>query len=157
MTPKAFLIGGDWVSSTQSREVKNPYTHESIGSYFQAGPEQVEQAFQSAHEAFCRNRELTPAARAVFLGEVAAVIKRRSQEFLDMLTREAGKPITSAEAEVARAQHTFLFAASECRQPNGELIALDGSEWGKKHAGSVRRFPIGVIFGITPFNFPLNL
>jgi acyl-CoA reductase-like NAD-dependent aldehyde dehydrogenase len=157
MTPKAFLIGGDWVSSTQSCEVKNPYTHESIGSYFQAGPEQVEQAFQSAHEAFCRNRELTPAARAVFLGEVAAVIKRRSQEFLDMLIREAGKPITSAEAEVARAQHTFLFAASECRQPNGELIALDGSEWGKKHAGSVRRFPIGVIFGITPFNFPLNL
>jgi acyl-CoA reductase-like NAD-dependent aldehyde dehydrogenase len=157
MTPKAFFIGGDWVSSGQSFEVKNPYTHELIGSYFQAGPEQVEEAFQSSHEAFGRNRELTPAARALFLGEVASVIKRRSQEFLDLLVREAGKPLTLAEAEVARAQYTFLFAASECRQPSGELIALDGSEWGKKHLGSVRRLPIGVIFGITPFNFPLNL
>src|SRR6266481_5894806 len=157
MTPKAFFIGGEWVSSPQSSEIKNPYTHEPVGSYFQAGPEQVEQAFQSAHEAFKRNRELTPAARALFLAEVAAVIKRRSQEFVDLLIREAGKPVTQAEAEVARAQYTFLFAASECRQPDGELIALDGSEWGKKHTGSVRRLPIGVIFGITPFNFPLNL
>jgi acyl-CoA reductase-like NAD-dependent aldehyde dehydrogenase len=157
MTPKAFFIGGNWVSSAQSCEVKNPYTHEPIGSYFQADSEQVEQAFQSAHEAFLRNRELTPAARALFLGEVAAVIKRRSQEFVDLLIQEAGKPVTLAEAEVARAQHTFLFASSECRQSHGELIALDGSEWGKKHSGSVRRFPIGVIFGITPFNFPLNL
>ena len=157
MTPKAFFIGGDRVSSTQSCEVKSPYTHELIGSYFQAGPEQVEEAFQSAHEAFLRNRELTPAARALFLGEVASVIKRRSQEFIDLLVQEAGKPVVSAEAEVARAQYTFLFAASECRQANGELIALDGSEWGKEHVGSVRRFPIGVIFGITPFNFPLNL
>jgi acyl-CoA reductase-like NAD-dependent aldehyde dehydrogenase len=157
MTSKPFFIGGDWVSSAQSCEVRAPYTHQTIGSYFQAGAEQVEQAFQSAHEAFLHNRELTPAARALFLNEVAAVIKRRSQEFLDLLVREAGKPLTSAEAEVARAQYTFLFAASECRQPNGELIALDGSEWGKKHTGSVRRLPIGVIFGITPFNFPLNL
>ena len=52
MTPKAFLIGGDWVSSTQSFEIKNPYTHEPVGSYFQAAPEQVERPFQSAHEAF---------------------------------------------------------------------------------------------------------
>jgi hypothetical protein len=37
MTPKAFLVGGDWVSST-------PYTHEPVGSYFQAAPEQVEQS-----------------------------------------------------------------------------------------------------------------
>jgi acyl-CoA reductase-like NAD-dependent aldehyde dehydrogenase len=63
VTPKAFLIGGGWVSSDQSSEIKNPYTHELVGSYFQAGAEQVEQAFQSAHEAFLRNRELTPAAR----------------------------------------------------------------------------------------------
>jgi NAD-dependent aldehyde dehydrogenases len=157
MTPKAFLIGGDWVSSAQSVEIKNPYSHEPVGSYFQAGPEQVEQAFQSAHEAFERNRELTPAARSLFLGQVAAVIKRRSQEFVDLLIREAGKPVIQAETEVGRAQSTFLFAAAECLQPNGELIALDGSEWGKKHAGSVHRLPIGVIFGITPFNFPLNL
>src|SRR5882757_7543918 len=157
MTPKAFFIGGDWLSSAQSSEIKNPYTHELVGSYFQAGAEQVEQAFQSAHEAFLRNRELTPAARALFLGEVATVIKRRSQELVDLLIREAGKPVTQAETEVARVQSTFLFASSECRQPRGELIALDGSEWGKNHSGTVCRLPIGVIFGITPFNFPLNL
>ena len=157
MTSKPFLIGGKWVTSTQFCEVKAPYTHEAIGSYFQADREQVDQAFQSAHEAFLRNRDLTPAARALFLGEIASVIKRRRQEFVDLLIQEAGKPLTSAEMEVARAEYTFLFAAAECRQPNGELLALDGSEWGKKHSGSVHRLPLGVIFGITPFNFPLNL
>jgi acyl-CoA reductase-like NAD-dependent aldehyde dehydrogenase len=91
-----------------------------VGSYFQADPEQVEQAFQAAHEAFERNCELTPAARSRFLSEVAAVSKRRSQEFVDLLIREAGKPVTQAKTEVARAQSTFLFAASECLQPNGD-------------------------------------
>ena len=109
MTPKAFFIGGDWVSSDQSSEIKNPYTHELVGRYFQAGAEQVEKAFQSTHEAFLRNRELTPAARARFLGEVATVIKRRSQEFIDLLIGEAGKPVTQAETEVARAQIYLSF------------------------------------------------
>src|SRR6266481_5514316 len=156
MTPKAFFIGGEWVSSPQSSEIKNPYTHEPVGSYFQASPEQVEQAFQSAHEAFKRNRELTPAARALFLGEVAAVIKRRSQEFVDLLIREAGKPVTQAEAEVARAQYTFLFAASECRQPDGELIALDGSEWGKKHTFFFYRLPLPPRFTLFPYTTLLH-
>src|SRR5260370_34984871 len=110
MTPKAFFIGGDWVSSAQSSEIKNPYTHELVGSYFQAGPEQVEQAFQSAPEAFERNRELTPAARALFLSEVAAVIKGRSPEFVSLLVREAGEPVTHGAADVARAHYTFLSA-----------------------------------------------
>jgi acyl-CoA reductase-like NAD-dependent aldehyde dehydrogenase len=157
MTSKPFFIGGKWVSSAQSCEVKAPYTHETIGSYFQADREQVEQAFQSAHEAFLRNRQLGPSDRAKFLTEAATVIKRRHQEFVDLLIQEAGKPLGAAETEVARAEYTFLFAAAECRQPNGELVAVDGSEWGKKHSGSVRRVPLGVIFGITPFNFPLNL
>src|SRR5258708_11616164 len=100
MTPKAFFIGGEWVSSPQSSEIKNPYTHELVGSYFQAGPEQVEQAFQSAHEAFERNRALTPAARALFLSEVAAVIKRPSQEFVDLLITEVCTPGNLAAAEV---------------------------------------------------------
>src|SRR5258708_39817002 len=109
MTPKAFFIGGEWVSPPQSSEIKNPYPHELVGSYFQAGPEQVEQAFQSAHEAFERNRELTPAARALFLSEVAAVIKRRRPGFRDPLVREGGKPGTPAVAEGGARQYTFLF------------------------------------------------
>jgi acyl-CoA reductase-like NAD-dependent aldehyde dehydrogenase len=157
MTSKPFLVGGKWVSSAQSCEVRAPYTHETIGSYYQADREQVDQAFQSAHEAFLRNRQLSPSDRAQFLTEAAAVIKRRSRDFVDLLIQEAGKPVVAAETEVARAEYTFIFAAAECRQPNGEVVALDGSEWGKKHSGSVRRLPLGVIFGITPFNFPLNL
>jgi acyl-CoA reductase-like NAD-dependent aldehyde dehydrogenase len=157
MTSKPFFVGGKWVSSAQSCEVKAPYSHETIGSYFQADREQVERAFQSAHEAFLRNRQLGPSDRAKFLTEAASVIKRRNREFVDLLVQEAGKPLGAAETEVARAEYTFLFAAAECRQPNGELVAVDGSEWGKKHSGSVQRVPLGVIFGITPFNFPLNL
>jgi len=52
---------------------------------------------------------------------------------------------------------TFRFAAQLALADEGHGIAMDGSPQGVGHFGLVRRFPMGVIFGITPFNFPLNL
>src|SRR4026209_3047999 len=70
---------------------------------------------------------------------------------------EAGKPITFAEAEVARAIMTFTAAAEEARRQHGEALDMDAFSSGQGHFGLTRRFPLGVIYGITPFNFPLNL
>src|SRR4026209_50350 len=70
---------------------------------------------------------------------------------------EAGKPITFAEAEVARAIMTFTAAAEEARRQHGEALDMDAFSSGQGHFGMTRRFPLGVIYGISPFNFPLNL
>jgi glyceraldehyde-3-phosphate dehydrogenase (NADP+) len=74
-----------------------------------------------------------------------------------MMALEAGKPIRTARAEVARAVFTFKFAAEESTRIYGEYLPLDALEAGKDRWGIVRRYPLGPIAAITPFNFPLNL
>jgi glyceraldehyde-3-phosphate dehydrogenase (NADP+) len=74
-----------------------------------------------------------------------------------IMTGEAGKPITDARREVARAVQTFTIAAEEAKRIPGEVIPLDWTPGMDSHLGILRRVPIGPVLGITPFNFPLNL
>src|SRR6201998_3273643 len=70
---------------------------------------------------------------------------------------EAGKPIRAARTEAERAIFTFNVAAEESTRIYGEVLPLDWQEFTAGRWGMVRRFPLGPIAGITPFNFPLNL
>jgi len=71
--------------------------------------------------------------------------------------KEAGKPIRFAKGEVDRAILTFTIAAEEAKRISGEVIPLDLNKASEGRFGITRRFPIGPIIGISPFNFPLNL
>ena len=73
------------------------------------------------------------------------------------MAQEAGKPIKAARTEVERAIFTFTVAAEESTRIYGEYLPLDWQEFTAGRWGIVRRFPLGPIAGITPFNFPLNL
>ena len=73
------------------------------------------------------------------------------------MAQEAGKPIKASRTEVERAIFTFNVAAEESTRIYGEYIPLDWQEFTAGRWGLVRRFPLGPIAGITPFNFPLNL
>ena len=73
------------------------------------------------------------------------------------MAQEAGKPIKAARTEVERAIFTFNVAAEESTRIYGEYLPLDWQEFTAGRWGIVRRFPLGPIAGITPFNFPLNL
>jgi len=74
-----------------------------------------------------------------------------------MLCVEAGKPIADARGEVKRMIITFELAAEEATRLYGEFQPLDISEKSSGYSGIVRRFPVGTISMISPFNFPLNL
>jgi glyceraldehyde-3-phosphate dehydrogenase (NADP+) len=73
------------------------------------------------------------------------------------IATEAGKPIRDAEVETDRGVFTLKTAAEEAKRLEGEVIALDLMPSSKGRSAIVRRFPIGPIAGISPFNFPLNL
>lgn len=73
------------------------------------------------------------------------------------LAQEAGKPIKAARIEVDRAIFTFNVAAEESTRIYGEFLPLDWQEFTAGRWGIVRRFPLGPVAGITPFNFPINL
>jgi glyceraldehyde-3-phosphate dehydrogenase (NADP+) len=91
------------------------------------------------------------------LRRVAEGIAKRKEEFSRTLCQEAGKPIKAARTEVERAIFTFSVAAEESTRIYGEYLPLDWQEYTAGRWGIVKRFPIGPIAGITPFNFPLNL
>ncbi|HLQ52581.1 MAG TPA: aldehyde dehydrogenase family protein, partial [Terriglobales bacterium] len=81
----------------------------------------------------------------------------RHEEFARSIALESGKPIKTARAEVDRAVFTFTVASEEAARIGGEYLPLDLQELAAQRWGIVRRFPVGAIAAITPFNFPLNL
>ena len=87
----------------------------------------------------------------------AAEVARRREELAQTIVEEAGKPLSLARVEAERCAETFAEAARVARSPHGELLDLEGFPSGAGRIGLLRRFPVGVVVGITPFNFPLNL
>ena len=157
MNPKPLYLNGRHASSELTQDLTNPWDGSSLGSICLAGPEQVEEAVASAHSVFQTTRKMSADARAVVLENIAALIAGRRQDFVSTIVSESGKPVTFAEAETERARLTFRFAAALALSDDGHGISMDASAPGAGHFGMVKRFPMGVILGITPFNFPLNL
>ena len=155
--PPQLLIDNQWVSTAERLPVVNPFTGEEFASAPLGNREHVAAAIAAAHAAFPKVRATPAHARARLLSKVAALIEQRRDEFVETIIAEAGKPVAFAEAEVARAMMTFTIAAEEARRQHGELLDMDALPSGEGHFGLARRFPIGVIAAITPFNFPLNL
>ncbi len=102
-------------------------------------------------------REVPRYEVAEALRRVADYIKLRREDFARTIAAESGKPIVTARGEVDRGVSTFVFASEEARRFAGEIVPVDTQALGGGRAGWVERVPRGVIFGITPFNFPLNL
>ena len=73
------------------------------------------------------------------------------------MSRETGKAIKDAKAEVVRSQDTLLLSAEEAIRIQGEQVPLDGTAMGAGKLALLLRFPVGVVAGITPFNAPFNL
>jgi glyceraldehyde-3-phosphate dehydrogenase (NADP+) len=154
---KPFYLDGRWLETKTSESVYNPWSGEKLAEVCTGSAEDVERAVASAHSAFQKTRKIPAFERAEKLTAICDLLAKRRQEFVDVIVSEAGKPVSFAEAEVDRARLTFQFAAAQVLADPGHGINMDASKPGAGHFGLVRRFPIGVILGITPFNFPLNL
>ena len=150
-------LAGDFVEAGTPLEVRDPATDELVATTFQAGAEELERATAAAVEAFDETRRLASFERRDALAHVAACIERDADELASLLSRESGKPIKDARGEVARGALTFRTAAEEALRINGEWLPLDWSAANRGRHGIVRRYPIGPVAGISPFNFPLNL
>lgn len=150
------LIDGDWKETSERFEIRNP--HGGIaGATFLAGPDEIEEAVQSAVRGFEVMSSLPTYKRADLLRSITEKLKERKEDFARTITLESGKPIKDSRAEVERAIMTFTIASEETKRLNGETIPLDLNQVSEGRVGIVQRFPIGPVLGITPFNFPLNL
>jgi glyceraldehyde-3-phosphate dehydrogenase (NADP+) len=155
--PHPIFLAGRWVDSPDVLEISNPASGEPAGRTFHATEEQYEEAVTAAGRAFEVTRTLPAYERGAILRSISAGIKARREELGRLITLESGKPIRDTLVEVDRATLTFRLGAEEAERMYGETIPLDLMPASKGRIGVTRRFPIGPVAGISPFNFPLNL
>jgi len=152
-----FLLDGRWMQDGEPFDVLSPFNRVVAGTAYRATAHHLEAAIVAAQRAFNVTRHIPAHERHRILQAVANGIARRHDEFSTTMALEAGKPIQAARAEVERAVLTFTVAAEESARIGGEWIPLDRTPAGAGRAAIVRRFPVGPVAAITPFNFPLNL
>ena len=154
---QGFYLQGKWIEEGTPVEIRAPYDGTPLAEVFQATREHAEQAIQAAVRAFGTTRKLPAFERQRVLRSIAQHITSRKEEFARTLAQEAGKPLKAARTEIERAIFTFTVAAEETTRIHGEYLSLDWQQFTSGRWGIVKRFPIGPVAGITPFNFPLNL
>ena len=152
-----FLLNGKWETRGKLLEIRSPYDQSVVGTVTQAGQADAEQAIAAAVRAFEVTKKLPAYERQRVLRTVSHRISERRDELARVMSLEAGKPMKAARAEVERAVFTFSIAAEESTRIFGEWLPMDLQEFTAGRWGMVRRYPVGGISAITPFNFPLNL
>jgi acyl-CoA reductase-like NAD-dependent aldehyde dehydrogenase len=166
-----------------TEKILSPFDGRVIGEMPVATAEDVENAILRSQQAFQKMRKLPRFVRADILQRTAELLRQRSDEFVQTIAAEAGKPIYDARGEVSRAIFNLTNAAAEARRFGGEEVPLDvdagvfeyqttdsqgrpvalaeldstALNRMRRRIGIARRFPIGPILAIAPFNFPLNL
>jgi len=154
---QGFYLSGKWLEEGTPVEIRAPYDGTPLAQIFQGTREHAERAIQGAVRAFGSTRRLPAFERQRVLRSIAQHITSRKEEFARTLAQEAGKPLKAARIEVERGIFTFTVAAEETTRIPGEYLSLDWQQFTAGRWGIVRRFPLGPVAGITPFNFPLNL
>ncbi len=157
VTSKGFFLDGKFIEAGDLVEIHSPYDSSVVGQVFQAQREHAEAAIAAAVKAFGTTRRLPAFERQRVLRQVAATITARKEEFARTMALESGKPLKAARTEVERGIFTFAVAAEESTRIYGEYLPLDWQQFTAGRWGIVKRFPLGPVAGITPFNFPLNL
>lgn len=137
--------------------VRAPWDGRVVAEVAELSAEGIEHALAAAARAREAGRALSTAARRAACEALASGLERRSDELVQALVDEAGKPRALARVEVARGVGTLRLCAAELLRPDAIAPALDLDDASRGFTGSWRRVPAGIVAAISPFNFPLNL
>ncbi len=150
-------LGGKWIDRKDKIRVENPYDKSLVGRVAMASRADFVKAIELAHRSFDQTRNLPSYKREEVCLQIAEGLEKNTEKFARMMSLEVGKALKDARGEVARAVQVFKLSAEEAKRVGGEIMDLDWTPGTEQRMGLIRRFPIGVIAGIAPFNFPLNL
>lgn len=143
-------IGGNAASADNQIEVRNPATGQVFAVVPDAGAAELEAAITAARAAFPAWRAAPWAERAAIINRIGETIAANAAELAAMLTREQGKPAEQAQFEVMAAAQ-WCQATATLTLPDREIVAGPG------RSQVTRYMPIGVVAGISPWNFPVVL
>jgi malonate-semialdehyde dehydrogenase (acetylating)/methylmalonate-semialdehyde dehydrogenase len=147
------FIGGDVVAghSGRSAPVYNPTTGEVAAQVALASSSEVRGAVQSAKAAVPRWAATTPLRRARILNQFLHILEQRLDTLAEVINAEHGKVISDAKGEIQRGMEVVEFATAAPQLLKGEVTENVGT---RVDSHSLRQ-PLGVVAGITPFNFPV--
>ncbi|RMH38683.1 MAG: NAD-dependent succinate-semialdehyde dehydrogenase [Gammaproteobacteria bacterium] len=143
-------INGRWVKSESKFPVINPATEQVVTALYEVTMEQAETAITSAEEAFRHWSQTTAQERSDILRRWYELLLTHIDALAELLTKEQGKPVGEAKAEIRYGADYIRWYSEECRRLYGETIP--GPTQNKRII--VLRQPIGVTAAITPWNFP---
>ena len=148
--PYLMTIDGKSVAANRQLEAFNPATKEVIASFPDASQEQLDEAVASARNAF-RIWSGTPLAdRQHAVAAIGQAITENAEDLMALLTREQGKPRAGAEWEI-------LGSAAWCAEIAKQSLPDEAVEETDDRRVITRFSPLGVVGGITPWNFPVLL
>jgi len=157
MKTSKIYVAGQFRESEKTVEVRNPYNNKLVGVACTGSEKDLDDAIDAAEKAFNTIKTLPSYKRYEALMFISNSLSNEKQRLAEILAGEAAKPIKLALGEIDRAAETFRIAAEESLRLPKEYISLDRTSAGKGKEGLVKYFPAGIVAGISPFNFPMNL
>lgn len=157
MEKENFLIKNKFDSSNEIIKIINPYNSEVVKQVYKTNSDHINESLDYLSVVFQKYKKTPAYKKAELLQKITEKLKNRKEEFANLLTLETGKPIKLSLIEVERAIFTFQTGAEESRRIVGETIQLDQLKGSEEKFGIIKKFPLGVILAITPWNFPINL
>ncbi|GAB2570453.1 CoA-acylating methylmalonate-semialdehyde dehydrogenase [Gracilibacillus alcaliphilus] len=147
------FINGEWVESRAEHyeNVYNPATQEVLAQVPISTTEDFEEAAQKAQEAQDKWKKVSVSKRARILFKYQNLLLDHQEELATLITKENGKSYTEALGEVGRGIENVEFAAGAPSLMMGDSLATIASNI----EAANYRYPVGVVGGIAPFNFPM--
>jgi acyl-CoA reductase-like NAD-dependent aldehyde dehydrogenase len=153
MKEYGLYINGEWISTEERFSVENPADGETIAECAVASREEIERAVSSAQRAFPDWSSRSYEERSELLSAVATKLMEKLDELAALEAQETGRSIKEMLAhDIPATANLFQYFAGIAQAATGETIPVSG-----EYLNYTRREPVGVVVGITPWNFPLWL
>jgi acyl-CoA reductase-like NAD-dependent aldehyde dehydrogenase len=158
-TAYKLFIGGKWVESSSKKtfDVTNPADNKLVGRVQRASPDDAIKAIDSAYKAKSIISEMPVVERIDLLKRVHDQVVKHKNDLVDMIVKEAGKPVSVAEGEVKATYERLKFACEEAKAFRGEYIPGDIVPDTVNKFAIVEKKPRGVVLAISCFNYPLYI
>lgn len=147
------FINGEFYSTASHFDIIDPATQQSITSVSDIDQAGVKQAINAAHGAFIKLKSSNATTRSNVLMRWFELVIAHKQTLAELMTKEQGKPLKEALGEVEYGAGFIKWYAEQAKRSYGELIPATDDN----HRLSSFKQPIGVVAGITPWNFPIAM
>ena len=150
-------LAGTFTTTETTLKVQNPYDKTYFATTYLAGKKELDRAMEKGVAVEKEMKEMPIYKRYAILMQISNDLLKDKERLALVLSKESGKPMRYALGEIARAAQTFLVAAEESKRIPNEYLSIDWTPSGHGKEAIIKYFPVGLIAGIAPFNFPLNL